>query len=208
MSEPIDFWFSIGSTYTYLTVMRIDEEAKRAGVTFRWRPFDVRAIMVAMNNIPFSTKPVKERYMWRDLERRTQLYGIPWSGIPHYPLKHLTFVNRIALMGAKEGWCGDYVRSAYRRWFGKRRDISVEPDLSETLCEIGRDPIPLVALAASDVWKAALENETETASALGIFGAPTFAVGKEIFWGDDRMGDAIAWQRGKSVRVQSLPTER
>jgi 2-hydroxychromene-2-carboxylate isomerase len=102
MPEPIDFWFSIGSTYTYLTVMRIENVAQRSGINFRWRPFDVRAVMLAMNNIPFSTKPIKARYMWRDLERRAMMYGIPWSGMPPYPLKHLAFANRIALIGAKE----------------------------------------------------------------------------------------------------------
>jgi 2-hydroxychromene-2-carboxylate isomerase len=195
MSESIDFWFSIGSTYTYLTVMRIEGVARRSDLSFRWRPFDVRAVMLAMDNIPFSTKPIKARYMWRDLERRASLYGVPWSGIPPYPLKHLTFANRIALIGTKEGWCADYVRAAYRRWFGKGCDVSVEPDLSDSLRDIGQDPNGVLALAASDEWNAALKMETDAASALGIFGAPTFAVGEEIFWGDDRLDDAIAWRR-------------
>lgn len=195
MSEPIDFWFSIGSTYTYLTVMRIENVAQRSGVSFRWRPFDVRAVMVAMDNIPFSTKPIKARYMWRDLERRALMYDIPWSTIPIYPLKHLTFTNRIALIGTKEGWGADYARSAYRRWFGDCCDISIEPHLSESLRDIGQDAKRIIALAASDQWKAALETETNAASKLGIFGAPTFAVGEEIFWGDDRLDDAINWAR-------------
>jgi 2-hydroxychromene-2-carboxylate isomerase len=194
MSEPIDFWFSIGSTYTYLTVVRIENLAQRSGVNFRWRPFDVRAVMLAMNNIPFSTKPIKARYMWRDLERRALMYGVPWSERPPYPLKHLTFANRIALIGAKEGWCADYVRAAYRRWFGEGCDVSVEPNLSECLRDVGQGPERVLTLAASDEWKAALEAETNAASALGIFGAPTFAVGEEIFWGDDRLDDAIAWR--------------
>jgi 2-hydroxychromene-2-carboxylate isomerase len=195
MSEPIDFWFSIGSTYAYLTVMRIEDAARRAGVSFRWRPFDVRAVMLAMDNIPFSTKPIKARYMWRDLERRALMYGVPWSRIPPYPLKHLTFTNRIALIGTKEGWCADYVRAAYGRWFSRGCDVSVEPDHSDSLRDIGRDPKRVLALAASDEWKTALQAETEAASALGIFGAPTFAVGEEIFWGDDRLDNAITWQR-------------
>ena len=195
MSGPIDFWFSIGSTYTYLTVMRIEGVARRSDLSFRWRPFDVRAVMLAMDNIPFSTKPIKARYMWRDLERRASLYGVPWSSIPPYPLKHLTFANRVALIGTKEGWCADYVRAAYRRWFGKGCDVSVDPDLSGSLRDIGQDPKRVLALAASDEWKMSLKTETDAASALGIFGAPTFAVGEEIFWGDDRLDDAIAWRR-------------
>ncbi len=201
MAGPVDFWFSIGSTYTYLTVMRIDDVSARTGVPFRWRPFDVRALMLAMDNIPFSTKPVKARYMWRDVERRAEMYGVPWSDIPIYPLKHLTFVNRIALVGARAGWCADYARAAYRRWFGKGCDISIEPDLSASLRDTGQDPVRILALAASDEGKAALEAETDAASTLGIFGAPTFAVGGELFWGDDRLEDAIAWHRRGTLKA-------
>jgi 2-hydroxychromene-2-carboxylate isomerase len=73
MSAPIDFWFSIGSTYTYLSVMRVGDIERQNGITFRWRPFDVRAIMTEMDNIPFTNKPIKARYMWRDIERRATL---------------------------------------------------------------------------------------------------------------------------------------
>jgi 2-hydroxychromene-2-carboxylate isomerase len=83
MSSPIDFWFSIGSTYTYLSVMRIEAVARQSGVTFRWRPFDVSAIMIEMDNIPFSNKkPAKARYMWRDIERRAILHRLPWVRYP------------------------------------------------------------------------------------------------------------------------------
>jgi 2-hydroxychromene-2-carboxylate isomerase len=89
MSRPIDFWFSIGSTL-YVS----DGHADRGGGAAEWRrvsvrPFDVRAIMVEMNNIPFSTKPIKAQYMWRDVERRAAMYGIAWSAIPPYPLRDL-----------------------------------------------------------------------------------------------------------------------
>ena len=77
MAEPVDFWFSVGSTYTYLTVMRIAEIERGSGVSFRWRPFNVRAIMREMNNIPFGNKPIKAAYMWRDIERRAEMYGVP-----------------------------------------------------------------------------------------------------------------------------------
>jgi 2-hydroxychromene-2-carboxylate isomerase len=190
-----DFWFSIGSTYTYLSVMRIDAAACQAGLTFRWRPFDVRSIMVEMNNIPFSTKPVKAQYMWRDIERRTALYGLPWSAIPPYPLKHLSIPNRIALLGAQEGWCPQYVKAAYRRWFVGGHDASMEPAISDTLAEIGQDATRIIAWASSEEGKQALQHETDTARQLGIFGSPTFAAGSELFWGDDRMDDAIRWCR-------------
>jgi 2-hydroxychromene-2-carboxylate isomerase len=72
----IDFWYSIGSTYSYLTVMRLPDAAKASDVEFRWRPFDVRHVMVEQNNIPFKDKPVKTAYMWRDIERRAEAYSL------------------------------------------------------------------------------------------------------------------------------------
>ncbi len=172
MSSPIDFWFSIGSTYSYLSVTRIDEVARCARLTFRWRPFDVRAIMVEMNNIPFHTKPVKLRYMWRDVARRAALYGLPWSGVPPYPIKHLALVNRIALLATEEGWCADYVKAAYREWFISGQDPSIEPSLSDNLRAIGQNPDKVIARATSDKAKAALEAATSAALTLGIFDRP------------------------------------
>lgn len=200
MSSSIDFWFAIGSTYTYLSVMRLEIVERQSGVSFRWRPFDVRAIMVEMNNLPFTHKPIKARYMWRDIERRAKTHGLPWSGIPPYPIKYLPFANRIALVGAKEGWCAQYTKAAYQRWFVNGHDPSIEPDLSGALQDIGQNPERVIAAAASEEMKAALNSETDTARALEIFGSPTFVTGGEIFWGDDRLEDAIQWHRQSDLK--------
>src|SRR6516162_4092468 len=68
-NNTIDFWFTVGSTYTYLTVSRLHKVQAASGIRFRWRPFNARAIMQEMNNVPFATKPIKLAYMWRDVER-------------------------------------------------------------------------------------------------------------------------------------------
>ena len=90
-NDEIEFWFSVGSTYTYLTVSRLGQVEAASGVRFRWRPFSVLSIMREMNNIPFSTKPVKAAYMWRDIERRASFHGLS-IGLPvPFPLKRLRF---------------------------------------------------------------------------------------------------------------------
>lgn len=78
----IDFWYPIGSTYSYLTVMRLREVERAHNVTFRWPPLNVRHVMVEQSNIPFKGKPMKA-YMWRDIERRAQRYGLS----PKVPLR-------------------------------------------------------------------------------------------------------------------------
>jgi 2-hydroxychromene-2-carboxylate isomerase len=194
--EPIDFWFSIGSTYTYLSVMRLPEVERREGVRFEWRPFNVRKIMIEMNNRPFVGKPAKEAYMWRDLERRAARYGLPIRVPPPYPLKELERANRAAVLGAAEGWCRDYVRASYRRWMQEGLEPGIEPNLSASLSEAGQDPARVLPLIDAEAAQSALDAATDAARALGIFGAPTFAVGREIFWGDERLEDALAWRSG------------
>jgi len=192
---PIDFWFSIGSMYTYLSVMRLADVAAAQGVEFRWRPFSVRDIMIEMDNRPLS-KPKKLAYMWRDLERRAQTHGLPYRPQPTYPLKNFDLANRVAIIGAKEGWCADYTRAAYKRWFIDHDEAGSDSNNQASLSEIGQDPARVVALASSEEIGERYRAATDEARTLGVFGAPTFAVGNELFWGDDRLEDAVAWRQG------------
>ncbi len=191
---PIDFWFSIGSLYTYLSVMRIDRIEDTTDIAFRWRPFSVRTIMIEMDNRPMS-KPVKLAYMKRDLERRAHMLMCDYSADPPYPLKNFDLANRIAVVGATEGWCADYTRVAYGRWFGEGQEAGSEPNVSASLREIGQDPARVLALATSEETSRAYQAATDEARRLGIFGAPTFVTRGEIFWGDDRLADALSWFR-------------
>jgi 2-hydroxychromene-2-carboxylate isomerase len=189
----IDFWFSVGSTYTYLSVMRLAEVERSHSVTFRWRPFSVRQIMTEMNNIPFRTKPVKAQYMWRDIERRAAMYGLRARVPAPYPVSQWDIANRVAVLAAAEGWVADYARVTYRRWFEDGLEPGSEPNLGETLREVRQNPARVLAHAGSVENLAAYDAATAEARALGIFGVPTFVVGTELFWGDDRLEDAIAW---------------
>jgi 2-hydroxychromene-2-carboxylate isomerase len=191
--QPIDFWFSIGSTYSYLTVSRLPELEARSGVPFRWRPFNVRSIMRDMNNVPFSTKPAKAAYMWRDVERRAATHGVPFAGIPPYPIAALERANRIALVAAGEGWVVPFTQAAYRKWFLEHRQPVDDDSIAADLSALGQDPARVLARADSEAGIAALERETGEAKALGVFGSPTFVVGRELFWGDDRLDDAMQW---------------
>jgi len=197
--KPIDFWFSIGSTYTCLTVARLPAYARAHGLTFNWRPFNVRTILVEQNNIPFAGKPVKAAYMWRDIERRAEKYGLKVSVPAPYPLENLPLANQVALLGMQEGWGQEYVIATYRRWFQDGQPAGSEPNLSESLREIGQDPARMIDAATSPAIEAALATETEVAKNLGVFGAPSFVVGDEVFWGDDRLDDAVSWARSGRV---------
>jgi 2-hydroxychromene-2-carboxylate isomerase len=189
----IDFWVSVGSTYSYLTVMRLKSVEEASGVSFRWRPFSVRAIMIEQKNIPFVGKPAKYAYMWRDIERRARNHGFEPKLPAPYPLKEFDLLNRIAILAASEGWCANYALSAYRAWFHSGEEPGSEVGLSRALEEVGQDRDRVLELAQGEKIGEQYRKATEEAKALGVFGSPTFVVNGEVFWGDDRLEDAISW---------------
>jgi 2-hydroxychromene-2-carboxylate isomerase len=201
MTQPIDFWFTAGSTYTYLSVMRLPALAKAAGAEVRWRIFRLRDILDATTKVvPFPAGSAKRDYMARDIARRADRYGIAIRTPVPYPLPDQSFANRVATLGMREGWGVDYVRAAYRRWFQEGQPSGAEPNLSASLAEVGQDPARVTALANSDEIAAALVAQTNEARQAGLFGSPSFVVGGEVFWGDDRLEDAIAWAKAGSLK--------
>jgi 2-hydroxychromene-2-carboxylate isomerase len=191
----IDFWFTMGSTYTFLSAMRLADVERESGVSFRWRPFHLLVILQEMNHVPFADKPAKSAYMWRDIERRAAMYGLPMRLPVPYPVKRSVAANLVATVGMGEGWGAEFVRAAYRRWMQLGQETGSEPNISESLREVGQHPERVLNLATSDEVKALLDQETDAARAFGIFGSPTFTVGRELFWGDDRLDDAISWAK-------------
>ena len=186
--KEIEFWFSIGSTYTYLSVSRLKEVERKFEVSFSWQPFSVRKIMREMDNVPFPpTKQAKVDYMWRDIQRRARGYGFEARVPAPYPLKEFDLANRIAVLGMQEGWCSNYVQATYRRWFLEWLTHRSEPNVSESLREIGQDSVRILELATGEEAGEVYSCQTESAQSKGIFGNPSFIADGELFWGDDRL---------------------
>jgi 2-hydroxychromene-2-carboxylate isomerase len=200
MPRHVDFFFNFGSTYSYLSIMRLEDEAVKAGVEVRWRPFNVRKLFVEQTNIPFpKEKAAKVAYMWRDIERRAAHFGLEWNGIPPYPVDRSGLANRLGVIAGKEGWAPAFTRAAYRAWFIEHRDFGQPEVAASLLSKLGMDAQALIARADSDAVKSDFDAETDVARSLGIFGVPTFAVGTELFWGHDRMEDAFSWAHAAGV---------
>jgi len=192
--NKVDFYFSIGSTYTYLSVTRILDVEKKQNVKFNWKPFSVRAIMKEMNNIPFpKDKKNKVDYMWRDIERRAEGYGFFAKTPVPYPLSEFDLANQIAILGLDKGWGIDYVRLTYKKWFQEGKEPAVDPSISEVCNELNLNKDEIIANAKhQEIEKKYLSN-TGSARNHKIFGSPSFISKNEVFWGDDRMEDAIKW---------------
>src|SRR5262245_26776489 len=97
----IDFWFTMGSTYSYLSVMRLVQLERLTGIRFRWRPFHLLVILQEMKHVPFADKPSKSAYMWRDVERRAAMYDVPISLPAPYPAQQSIMANLVAIVGMR-----------------------------------------------------------------------------------------------------------
>jgi 2-hydroxychromene-2-carboxylate isomerase len=193
-SEPVEFWFEFASTYSYPAAMRIETLAARAGVPIAWRPLLLGPIFHAQgwNDSPFNLYPAKGRYMWRDLERLCAKHGLPFARPSIFPQRSI-LAARLALAAIAEPWLPALVRGIYLANFAETADISSPDTLGRVLDSLGQAPQPWLERAQSQDAKDALRTNTEGAQALGVFGAPTFAVRGELFWGGDRLEDALAW---------------
>ena len=190
----VDFFFSIGSTYTYLSVTRILDVEKKHQIKFNWKPFSVREIMKEMNNIPFPKDKInKVNYMWRDIERRAEGYGFFAKTPVPYPLSEFDLANQIAILGLEKEWGVNFVIYTYKKWFQERKEPAIEPSISEVCKELGLNKEDIINEAQTDFVKNKYKQNTNLAREYKIFGSPSFVVNNELFWGDDRMEDAIKW---------------
>ena len=193
----LDFWHDFASTYSYLAAMRAEPLAEAAGVTLSWRPFLLGPIFVAQGwtTSPFNIYPLKGRYMVRDIERLCLERGLTFRLPEPFPQNSL-LAARLAL-AVPEALRPAFNRAVYLAEFGEGRSIADEGVLGEILQRLGLNAAELFEQARSDSLRARLRGETQTAQEIGLFGAPSFVAGDgEIFWGDDRLEQALAWAKG------------
>ena len=193
----LEFWYEFGSTYSYPAAMRVERLAQDAGLAVRWRPFLLGPIFVYKGGTdsPFNTDPVKGRYMWRDLTRICARENIPLKLPPFRFVQNSLKAARIALAADQDPWMPEFSRRVYAANFAEQKDISDDATLAAILSSLNVDPDKAFAAASTPENKARLKAQTEEAQSRDIFGAPSFTIGDELFWGNDRLEDAIAFAR-------------
>ena len=199
--QTLEFWFEFASSYSYLSVMRIEPLARAAGVTLQWRPFLLGPVFLSLgwNDSPFNIYPPKGRYMWRDLARLASRYGLPLKLPSHFPRNGL-LAARVALAGADEAWMPAFCRAVMRANFAEDREIAEVEVISAILASLELPVDTILARAESPENKQALRLQTERASEIGLFGAPSFVTPDgELFWGNDRLEDALEWVRAHAA---------
>jgi len=174
--------------------MRIERLAQERGVPLSWNAFLLSRIFQAQgwNDSPFNLYPIKGRYMWRDLERICDAHGLPFQRPSQFPRNGL-LAARIACRFSKEFWTPAFIRGVYHANFAENKDIADRTVIAGCLRSVNQDAETVLHAADSVDTKAMLREQTERAVDLGLSGAPSFIAGRELFWGNDRLEEALSW---------------
>ena len=190
------FWFEFGSTYSYVSAVRIEGAAAEAGVPLAWEPFLLGPIFAEQgwSDSPFNVYPAKGRYMWRDMERLCSRDGTPFAKPSRFPRSGVVAARVACLAKASsEPWLPGFVRAVFRANFVEDREIGDAAEIRSILDALGLPGARIVERSEHPDNRRRLREQTRLAGELGIFGAPSFVVGDELFWGNDRLEDALAW---------------
>ena len=186
MSKSVEFFFDVGSPTVYLAATQLSKIAGRHGATVLWRPFLLGGVFKATGNVSPATVPAKSRYMGDDLERFARRYEIPFLFNPFFPVNTLALM-RGAVAYQQQGRLDQYIEAIFSAMWVTGKNMNEPTIVAEVLDTIGIEAQEfLVAIAAQDV-KHKLKSNTEEAVERGAFGAPTFFVGDEMFFGQDRL---------------------
>ncbi len=184
----IEFFWDAVSPYSYLASTRIDALAERTGATIAWRPFLLGGVFEATGNpgnrASFGN-PAKLRFMMADLKLWARSYGVPLTQPQPFPTNSM-LAGRAALAAPAEKLV-DFSRRVIRAYWGEGRDVSKPEEIVRVATDVGLDGAALIERTQDPAIKDQLRKNTEEAVQRGAFGAPTFFVGQQMFWGNDRL---------------------
>jgi 2-hydroxychromene-2-carboxylate isomerase len=191
----LEFWFDFASTYSFLSAKRIGPMAKAAGVAVSWRPFLLGPIFAGQGwaTSPFHVYPAKGRYMVRDIQRIAALRGHGFVMPEPWPANSVK-AARVALAAADLNRGPDVALAVFEAAFERGEDINSDAVLQQLLINLGLESAQVFERISEQQMKDRLRQNTTEASKISIFGAPAFiAPDGELFWGDDRLEQALAW---------------
>ena len=190
----LEFWYEFGSTYSYPAAMRIEGLAAAAGVRVAWRPFLLGPLFKRQgwNDSPYNVNPARGTYMWHDVARLCAWHGIPFRKPGVFPRRAL-LPARLGMLEEIEPHLPAFSRAVYRANFVEDREIDDPATVGPILSALGLDAARLIARAGEEPIKERLKRRTEEAWDRGIVGAPSCLVGGEVFWGQDRLDEALAF---------------
>ena len=180
MKKQIDFYFDVVSPYSYVASTLIEDVAQRNNTELQWKPFLLGGVFKAVESVSApGLVPVKKPYLIKDLQRLSIHYDIPLRMPPDFPVR--TVLAMRALTGLSTEQVTKAAHTLFNAYWADNKDIA-DPEVVTSL--IGRES---VERAGTQEVKDALFQTTEEAVKRGAFGAPTFFVEDEMFFGHDRL---------------------
>lgn len=186
--KQVEFFFDVGSPFSHIAWRALPEIAARTGAQIVWRPILIGGVFKATGNVSPMTVPAKGSYSTIDLYRWAEYYGIPFQMNPHFPINTLPLMRGATAMlmrGPKA--LEAYLDAIYPAMFEQPVNLGEPAEIGKVLARAGIDPQALMTEIGTDAVKDKLRTDTDEAVQRGVFGAPTFFVGKEMYWGQDRL---------------------
>lgn len=188
-TKTVEFYFDFGSPAAYLAWTQLPALCRDAGAELVCKPMLLGGVFQATGNRSPAEVPAKSRYVRRDLEQHAARYGVPLRFNPHFPVNTLLLMRGATAMQMHDGGArfGDCCRAMFQAMWVDEKNMGDPAVVGVVLQAAGFDPAQVLAQAGQQPVKDRLKAVTEEAVARGVFGAPTFFVGDEMFWGQDRL---------------------
>ena len=187
MAKQLEFFFDFGSPYSYLAYKALPGIAAAHGAGIVWRPMLLGGVFKATGNHSPAETPAKGKWLQQDLQRWARRYGVVFKHNPYFPVNTLTLMRGAAGMQMRGPDFHKYLDAVFHAMWGEPRNLGDPHVLAEVLRQAGFDADAFQSLVNDPAVKEQLKSNTEEAVARGVFGAPTFFVGEEMYWGQDRL---------------------
>jgi 2-hydroxychromene-2-carboxylate isomerase len=182
----IDFYFDVGSPYSYLCATQIDAVAAKHGVDVRYRPFLLGAVFKASGNEMPARVPAKAKWMLADLARWAELYKVPFQFPASFPPNTVRAMRACCAADAK-GKVRSMALALFTGYWTRDVDPSSDEAIAQASLASGLDAAEILAAVTTQPVKDRLRANTDEALAAGAFGAPTIVYQDTLFWGNDRL---------------------
>lgn len=184
--KTVEFYFDFSSPYSYLAATQLPDLVKRVGARIDYRPFVLAAVFKATTNDMPAKVPAKGQYMFKDLERWAEFYGVRFKFSSYFPANTIKAM-RLVLVADEQGKAEAVTLGLFRAMWAEDRDLNDPVVLGDIAEKAGLDSASALAAIETQPIKDRLRAYTDAAVSKGAFGAPAMVVGDELFWGNDRL---------------------
>ena len=188
MAKTFDYYFDFGSLATYLAHTQLDKIKAETGASPEYLPMLLGAVFKATGNASPASVPAKGKYIFVDFQRFADSYGVPLETNPFFPIITTTLMRMVTgLQMRSDARMHEFMDTIFKAIWVDAMNLNAPEVVEQVLREAHFDPVELLQLANEQATKDRLKDITTQAVDRGVFGAPTFFVGQDMFWGQDRI---------------------